>query len=329
MKKRIGFFVAAMMVFFSLTASAGELKKVSVVFHWKAQAQWAGYYMAKEKGIYAKHGLDVEILARRGRSDPLDLLMDGRATFATHFLSAGVGFRGAREPIVNIGQVFNRSNLMLVARRSDGISKITDLSGKAVCYWDGYYRFVFKSFFANQGVTNIKERPMGLTVSQFTSKQVSACSAMEYNEYNLIITSPGMNKKDLIFFYLRDMGMDFPEDAIYTTEETAKNDPETCRAFVKATFEGWEYARDNPDETLAVIMRETEGETDELADELHQKWMLGVVVKSVFPEKGSPRKTGVLSRKDFQTMHDFLFENGQLRQRFGYDEFVRLDAVEK
>ncbi len=122
-------------------AAAGEsLREVSVIFHWKAQAQWAGYYMAKEKGIYAKHGLNVTLLSRRGRSDSLDQLMDDRVTFATHFLSAGVGLR---EPVVLVGQVFNRSNLMVVARRSDGVEAITDLSGKAVCFWDGYYRVQF------------------------------------------------------------------------------------------------------------------------------------------------------------------------------------------
>ncbi len=312
------------------TAGGGNtLRKISVVFHWKAQAQWAGYYMAKEKGIYARHGLEVELNTRKGRSDPLDHLMDERVDFATHFLSAGVGLRGAKQPVVLIGQMFNRSNLIVVSRRSDGVEKITDLSGKAVCYWDGYYRFVFKSFFRDQGVVNLRERPMGLTVSQFTSKQVNACSAMEYNEYNLILNSPEVDKDDLIRFMLREMGMDFPEDAIYTTEAMATNEPDICRAFVEATIEGWEYARENPEETLAVVMREVADDPDELVTEDHQKWMLGVCIDSVFPPAGSPREIGVLSRKDFDAMHDFLKENGQLRHEFTYEDFVKLDAIEK
>lgn len=308
-----------------LSAGESSLREVSVVFHWKAQAQWSGYYMAKEKGIYAKHGLDVTLITCKGRSDPLDLLMDGRVTFATHFLSAGVGLRGAKQPVVHIAQMFNRSNLMVVARHSDGVDKITDLSGKAVCFWDGYYRFIFKSFFKNQGVTNLRERPMGLTVSQFTSKEVAACSAMEYN---LIITSPEVDKDDLIFFRLREMGMDFPEDAIYTTEETADADPDTCRAFVAATFEGWRYAQEHPEETLAVVMREVADDPDELVTEEHQKWMLGVCTDSVFIPEDKGRKIGVLSRSDFDIMHTFLSENGQLRQAFSYDDFVRLDAID-
>lgn len=300
-----------------------ELQPVSVVFQWNAQSQWAGYYMAKEKGIYARHGLDVTLASRKGRSDPLDLLMDGSVDFVTHFLSAGIGLRGAKQPLVHVGQIFNRSNLMVVARRSGGVEKITDLSGKAICFWDGYYRFIFKSFFKNQGVTAMRERPMGLTINPFTSKQVAACSAMEYNEYNLIRLSPEVDPDDLIFFRLREMGMDFPEDAVFTTEENAKARPEVCRAFMRATLEGWEYARDNPAETLEVVMRILRDSLDEPVDEDHQRWMLGICVDSVFNVDPAKRRAGVLSRDDFQIMHDFLLENGQLWQTFTYEDFVR------
>lgn len=307
----------------------GGMWRIKLVFHWKNQAQWAGYYMAKEKGFYAARGLDVTLLQRQGRSDGLDLLMDGRVTFATHFLAAGIGLRGTGEKVVLIGQIFNRSNLMLVSRRSAGVEKIADLSGKPVCFWDGYYRFVFRALFRRAGVADLVERPMGLTVGQFTSKQVAACSAMEYNEYNLIRTSPDVKQDDLVEFRLRDMGMDFPEDAVYTTEETAAAHPEQCRALVEATLDGWEYARKNPEETLKVVMREIGGDPDALVTEEHQRWMLRICSDSIVPPPGSPRKTGILSRRDFRAVYDFLKDNGQLRRDFAYDDFVRLDAFEK
>lgn len=309
---------------------AGEkLTSVTLSFQWKAQAQWAGFYMAKEKGFYAERGLDVRLMPRPGRSDALDLLMDGRVTFATHLLPAGVGVRGTGQPVKLIGQIFNRSNLMVVARKSDGIEKLTDLSGKAVCFWDGYFRFVFNSFFAQQGVTDLVERPMGLTVSQFTSKQVSACSAMEYNEYKLILSSANVDPDDLLVFRLREMGMDFPEDGIYTTEEYARENPELCRALVEASIEGWRYAMNNPAETLAVVMREVGEDADDLVTEDLQAWMLKICAESVFPPEGSPRRVGVLSREDFRIMHDFLKQNGQLDNSFTYEDFVALGAVEK
>jgi hypothetical protein len=56
--------------------------------------------------------------------------------------------------------------------------------------------------------------------------------------------------------------------------------------------------------------------------------MLGVCLDSVFMPADSKRRAGILSREDFVVMHDFLQANGQLRQSFSYDDFVRLDAID-
>ena len=331
-RRKVFAFCAALFAVLSLfpsPATAQELRKVTLSFHWKAQAQWAGFYMAREKGFYRQNGLDVTLVPRRGRSDPLDLLMDKRIDFATHTLAAGLGFRSMSQPIVLVAQIFNRSSLMVVARRSEGINSVTDLSGKAVAFWDGYFRFSFRSFFNNQGVVHLHELPMGVTVTQFTNRQVAAVSAMDYNEYNLILNSPNVDRDDLIVFRLRDMGMDFPEDALYTTEAIAVAEPEICRALVSASLEGWKYARDNREETLSVIMREAGGSQNEPVTKEHQKWMLDSCLDSIFIPEGSGRRPGVLSRVDFAALYAFLRKNGQLRQAVAYDDFVRFSAVEK
>lgn len=312
-------------------------EKVTLILHWKPQAQWAGYYVAKEKGYYARRGLDVTILPRQGRSDPLDALLDGRAQFASHFLGAGLGLRGLRHPVVLVGQMFNRSNLMVVSRKSLGVHKVSDLSNRSVAFWEGYYAFLFRSFFRAQGATNVHERVMGHAVTRFTSGQVDACSAMEYNEYPLILASPQVDKDDIIAFRLRDLGMDFPEDGIYVTETYAREKPAVCRAFVKATLEGWAFVRDHRDEAMDIVMEQLRDTPD--ATREHSERMVEVCVASVFPPKDSPRHPGVLRRADFEQMHRFLKSADQMqndvdyndfviKNDVAYDDFVRLQAVE-
>ena len=310
-------------------AAGGKvLEKVRLVLQWKHQAQFSGFYMAKEKGLYAKYGLDVQILPRQGRSDPLDLLLEGHADFAAHFLSSGIGIRSTKQPVVLIGQLFNRSHLMMIARRSDGIEKISDLSGKRVAFWEGYYRFVFRALFARYDAVGIIEQPMGLTVTPFTSRRVVACSAMEYNEYQMIRTALGDEAKDLVEFRMRDMGLDFPEDALYTTEAKCREKPDICRRLLAATLEGWEYATNNPDETLKVVADIIANDPDELVSEENSRWMLRICSESVVPPEGSPRSVGKLSRADFDAVKNFLRDNGQIRYDFAYEDFVCLDAAE-
>ena len=329
--KRMKWLLAgALLVPFAAAAEdAAPLEKVRLMLHWKHQAQYAGFYMAKEKGFYEKRGLDVEILPRPARGDPLDNLVEGRVDFSTHFLAAGIGLRGTqKDSIVHIGQFFNRSNLMLLARRSDGVEKISDLSGKTIGFWEGYYRFLFRALFAKYDVVDVIEFPLGPTVTPFVSRRVAAASAMEYNEYFLTRIAMGDDADDLIAFRLRELGLDFPEDALYTMETTAAEKPELCRAILAATLEGWDYAREHPDETLAVVARMVAGVPGDPPTEEHSRWMLDVCAESVMPPEGSGRTMGRLSRADFDMVKNFLLENGEIRHDFTYDEFARLDAVE-
>ena len=317
------------------TAAAAEdagkpLEKVRLMLQWKHQAQFAGYYMAKEKGFYEERGIDVEILPRPARGDSLDQLVEDRVDFATHFLTAGIGLRGSQKgaPVVLIGQFFNRSNLMLLARRSDGIEKVSDLSGKTVAFWEGYYRFIFRALFKRYGVVGIIERPLGPTVAPFVTRQITAASAMEYNEYFLTRAAMEGDVDDLVTFHLRELGLDFPEDALYTTEKTAAEKPELCRAIIAATLEGWAYAKEHPDETLAVVARMVADAPGDTPTEEHSSWMLRVSLESITPPEGSGRIVGQLSRVDFDNVKNFLRDNGEIRNDFTYDEFVRLGAVE-
>ena len=329
--KRMKWLLAgALLVPFAAAAEdAGKpLEKVRLMLHWKHQPQFAGFYMAKEKGFYEQRGFDVQIDSRPARSEPLDLLVEGRVDFATHFLAAGIGLRGVqKDPIVHIGQFFNRSNMMLVARRSDGVEKLSDLSGKTVAWWEGYYRFLFRALFQKYGVVDVIERPLGPTIAPFTSRQIAAASAMEYNEYFLTRAAMGDAAGDLVAFPLRELGLDFPEDALYTTEMIAAQKPELCRAILAATLEGWEYALEHPEETLAVVARIANTPGDPASEE-HSRWMLRICSESITPLEGSGRTAGRLSRSDFNMVKNFLLANGEIRHDFTYDEFVRLDAVE-
>jgi NitT/TauT family transport system substrate-binding protein len=142
MRKNIPFYIScclylliagAFVSFTCLNTFAQEsLKKVSFIPLWKPQAQFAGYYVACEKGIYKKYGLDVTILEGGPDYPPGELLANGKADFGVMWLSAGIRSRAQGLNLVNVAQVFQRSALMLVAKKSSGILKPADMAGKRV-----------------------------------------------------------------------------------------------------------------------------------------------------------------------------------------------------
>jgi len=163
--------------------------------------------------------------------------------------------------------------------------------------------------------------PQYYTVNLFLRRGVDACTVMYYNEYHVLYQS-GIDASQLSTFFLRDHGIDFPEDGIYCLRATRDRSPETCRALREATLEGWKYASEHPDETLDVVMKHV-NEAKLPTNRTHMQWMLTAVLSSVFPAKESAWKPGGLSQTSYEQATRWLLELGQLKAAPTYEEFTR------
>lgn len=290
-------FYVAVLLLIPLKAQADEkaLKKAVFIPQWMPQSQFAGYFVAREKGIYREHGLEVEIL--RGGPDfpPSELLEEKRADFGTMFLADGIQKRSQGLPLVHIGQIIQRSSLMLVAKKSSGIYSPEDINGKKVGLWGSEFQVQPKAFFKKHNL-QVTVIPQSTTLNLFLRNGVDVASATWYNEYHIIINS-GINPDELTTFFLSDYSVNVPEDGIYCLEETFNNDPASCCAFVKASIEGWKYAFDNPEKALDIVMKYVvDGNID--TNRVHQKWMLERMKDIITPTRNNV-SLGTLQADDY------------------------------
>lgn len=299
-------------------ASAG-MRRVTMIPLWSPQAQFAGYYVALEKGIYAKHGIALTILPGGPGKDPVEYLKTGRADFAVLWLSSALRHRSSGIPLKNIYQTVQRSSMMLVGRKSSGIRSVPDLAGRPVGIWGGDLALQSRALFARHGI-RVREVPQSGTVNLFLRGGVDAASAMWYNEYHTILNA-GIDAGELTTFFLRDLGIDFPEDGLYALDATIASDPATASAFVQASTEGWAYAFSHPDEAVAIVLKHMRA-AHLPANRMHQRWMLARMRELARPKSGSPAAAGVLDREAYGFV-------GQTMQRYGgigriprYDDFT-------
>lgn len=294
-----------------------HLEPVRFIPQWQPQAQFAGYYVALEKGFYRQQGLQVEILQGGPDRQPPEMLKTGAADFGTLFLAAGIVRRARGLKLVNLCQVAQHSALMLVARKSAGITLPPDINGKKVGLWGEDFQAQIHAFFRKYHL-QVETIPQGTTMNLFLRGGVDVASAMLYNEYHLLLNA-GLNPGELSTFLMSDYGFDFPEDGIYCLEKTFRDRPRVCRAFVQASIAGWQYAFAHPEEALDIVMKYVNS-AHVPTDRVHQRWML-LHMRTAILANGPEGAIGGLKRGEYYWVAQTLKADGIIQTIPDYAHF--------
>jgi NitT/TauT family transport system substrate-binding protein len=276
----------------SLTAmQAAAADKVTLQLKWVTQAQFAGYYVAKDKGFYEEEGLDVEIKPGGPDIAPPQVLAGGGADVIVDWMPSALATREKGVPLVNIAQPFKSSGMMLTCLKETGITKPEDFKGKTLGVWFFGNEYPFLSWMATlgiktdgspDGVTVLKQ---GFNVDPLLQKQAACISTMTYNEYWQVIDA-GIKAEDLVTFKYEDEGVATLEDGLYVLEDKLA-DPafkEKMVKFVRASMKGWKYAEANSDEAAEIVL---ENDASGAQTEAHQKRMMSEVAKLTAGSNGA------------------------------------------
>jgi NitT/TauT family transport system substrate-binding protein len=321
MRREVGLLLllAACAVVLAPAAAEPPLKRATLMPLWTPQAQFAGYYVALDKGMYARHGIDLVILPAGPGHAPAQSLEDGTADFVVLWLTTAIQHRSSGHRLVNLAQVIQTSSMMLVARKTSGIRTVADMNGRKVGLWGGDLSIPPRMLFARSGIT-VREVPQSHSVNLFLRGGIDVASAMLYNEYHTILDS-GLDADELSVFPLHDHGMDFPEDGLYALQETIDGDPALADAFVRASLEGWRYAFTHTEETLDIVVRRMR-EAHLPANRVHQRWMLERMRELALPG-GSAQALGLLEEQDYRAVAEALLRGGLIRDYPDFREFAR------
>ncbi|OPZ83139.1 MAG: NMT1/THI5 like protein [bacterium ADurb.Bin429] len=311
----------ALCQFAVLPASAqGQSRPITLMMQWTPQAQFAGYYVALDKGFYRQRGLDVRIEHGGPDKNPLADLRDGRVTFTTMFLSSALVARGQGAPLINCAQIVNQSTLMVVAWRDRGITRLEHLNRRPVSIWGGDFRAPFIGLFNSKKISP-HIYTQNYSVNLFLHHGVDACSAMYYNEYHMLYQA-GVNPDEITAFFLRDYGCGIPEDGIYGLEQTYRDNPQMCTAIGEASLEGWRYANTHQQEALDIVMKYAR-RAHVPTNRAHQTWMLRTILPAILPANTSSWSPGILSRGDFQRAVSLVASQLQVRRVPDYPAFCK------
>ena len=266
-----------------MPAASFAADDVTLQLKWVTQSQFAGYYVALDKGFYEAQDLNVTIQPGGPDIAPPQVMAGGGADVMVDWLPSALAAREKGLPLVNIAQPFKSSGMMLTCRKDSGVAGPDDFKGKVLGVWFGGNEYPFLSWMSTLGLSTeggaegVEVLKQGFNVDPLLQEQAACISTMTYNEYWQIIDA-GMTPEELITFKYEDEGVATLEDGLYVMEENLE-DPafvDKMARFVKASMEGWKYAEENPDEAAMIVLDndETGAQTEE-----HQKRMAAEVAK--------------------------------------------------
>jgi NitT/TauT family transport system substrate-binding protein len=253
------------------------------------QAQFAGYYAALEQGYYDDEGLDVTIKPGGPDIVPEQVVLGGGAEFGIDWLDNLLATRDQGQKIVNVAQVFTRSGMTEVAFKDSGIADIPDMRGKKVGVWLGGNEHKLFAALTKNGIDpkkDVKIVAQPFDMNLLLNKEVDAAAAMTYNELAQVLEQKNPDTGELYtldqlnVIKMSDVGTGALEDGIFVREDWISDtkNQDIAKRFLKASFKGWVYCRDNQEECLQTVL-----DNGPTLGEGHQRWQLNEINALIWP----------------------------------------------
>ena len=313
--KRIGILAAFLVVLGIQSAAAQQQDTLVFTPQWMAQAQFAGYYVAKAKGFYREAGVNVKIKHPSPTQPAMAMLKNNASQAITLQLCQAIEMADGGLPIVNILQTSMNNGMMIVSAR--GRDPLKHKGAKVGIWSVGFGQLaICMSIKDNLEYEWIR---FAQNINLFLSGALDAMLAMSYNEYNQLLQAGLEIGADCVYRFC-DHGYNVQEDGVYMTRKYYLKHQEQARRFAEASRRGWEWAAEHPEETLDIVM-EYVGRDNIATNRVMQRLMLMEVLRLQVDRESGEREFRL--RPDMvQLASRLMTENAMLDHEITYEEPV-------
>ena len=285
--------ITLLFLLFVISLKAQQNDKVTLYLDWLHQFQFAGYYVAKEKGYYNNFGLDVNIKEFSSNSNIVKDIMTQEASYGVGKSSLIIDkFNG--NDLVLLSSIYQASPLVLISLKDSNIKNPRDLKNKRIMITDDAITSAsINSMIISQGI-NLDEiivQKHSFNINDLKNKKTDAMACFLSNEPFLL------EKQNIQYNILNpnDYSFDFYEGILYTSQKELLNNPSRVQNFNKASLKGWEYAFNNIEETAKLIYEKYNTQNKSLDSLIYE----GNILKKL-----SKIEKGILGEIDSKTIDE-------------------------
>lgn len=246
----------------SSTAFAAD--KLVILLDWFVNPDHAPLIVAKEKGFFANHDLDVELIEPSDPSAPPRLVAAGQGDVAVNYqpqlhVQAAEGL-----PLTRIGTLVATPLNSLIVLEDGPIKEIADLKGKKIGYsLAGFEDALLGTMLGNHGVSMDDVELINVNFSLSPSLYSGQVDAIIGGYRNFELNQMEIEGKPGKAFYVEEEGVPPYDELILTVRNDKVDDPRYAR-MLAALEEGVQYLINHPDDSWQAFISAYPNLDDEL-----------------------------------------------------------------
>lgn len=307
-------FILVGIILFLSSYSCAAAEKISLQLLWKHQFQFAGYYMAIEKGFYAEEGLDVVLKEFDYGVDLVDEVIQGRSQFGVARTSLLID-KNAGADVVAMFAAYQQSPLMLLTLKSSGISLSSDLAARDIMITNDAKKvgeIIAMLLQAGVTVSDFNQQRHSYSVQDLIAGNTEAMASYISNEpYQLDQLGVEYN-----IIHPKDYGFDMYSDILFSSRDYIEQNPEIADKFYRASIRGWMYAFEHIEETAQIIFQKYNTQAKTLDALIFEGKELR---KLAFDTDGN---LGTLSINKFNEMAQVYLITGSIFLGYDFSDFI-------
>lgn len=322
-KTRWKYRFAVLSLIFSLVvggcAQSEPRDQVTLQLKWFHQAQFAGFYVARERGYYADEGLEVILLEGGPDVDVLEQVHSGDADLGIFSPEDILIARSHGQPLVALAVIYQLNPMLFISLQEAGIHHPADFLGRTVSLApDGEIQFQAVMEHLDLDLDRVEFKPYSYDYQAFTAGEVDVTEA--YATGGLIrLQQQGLEVNTI---WPGDYGVQFYSDTLFTNEKYLVEHSDLLERFLRASLKGWQDTIEDQSAAVEITLRYAKEADPDL-----QALMLEASVPLIHTGN---HPLGWMDQNRWQQIHDILLDQGLLAQPLDLTELYTnryLEAV--
>jgi len=284
---------------------------VTVRLKWFNQAQFAGFYVAKEKGFYQAKGLDVAVQPGGPDFPAVQMVTGGNEQFGVTGADQILVARSKGVPVVAIAVLYRKNPFVLFSMKQAGLDKPEKFREKKIgVKLGGNEELIYRAVLGKAGLSakDVNEVPVKFDMTPFLAGQIDVWPGYAINE---VITAREKGF-DVNIIWPSDYGINLYADTLFTTEKMLAEKPDVVQRFVAATLQGWAYAADHPEEAAKITVKHGTKLTY-----AHELAMMNESIPLLRPDK---QPIGSMQPAAWAALQEFLLKGGFMKEAIALDK---------